>query len=245
LKRLLLTICFVLSLSLSLASCVKANKTANYPEPDFINHLEQSTVALVTQDMTGEYYTTCSGFWISEVHLVTARHCVDDAKGLAPKGRVIEYTTYQEFSTTFPPKPPKKVYKAVVLASRTRADLAILKTIDDIEHNIFRVATGKVPVGTEVHMMGHPQDMDYSYINGIVSRTRIFDFRAIGSKRRLKILHITSLIHRGSSGGAAVNGQGHVVGIVSSMRNDVPGMTYYIHKDELLSLAKDAKVKHY
>lgn len=244
-KRLLLTICFVLSLSLSLASCVVANKTANYPEPNFIDHLERSTVALVAKDMSGEYNTYCSGFWISEVHLVTARHCVDDSKGFAPKGRVIEYTTYDEFSTTFPPKPPKKVYKAVVLANRVRSDLAILKTIDDIEHHMFKVAPGKVHVGTEVHMMGHPQDMDYSYIKGIVSRVRIFDFRAFGAKRHMKLLHITSLVHRGSSGGAAVDNQGRVVGIVSSMRGDVPGMTFFIHKDELLSLAEDAKVKHY
>jgi S1-C subfamily serine protease len=245
LKRLLLTICFVLSLSLSLVSCVKANKAVDYPEPDFINHLEKSTVALVMKDITGEYFTYCSGFWISEVHLVTARHCVDDDKGSAPKGRAIEYTTYDEFSSTFPPRPPKKVYSAVVLTSRGRADLAILKTIDDIEHHMFKVATGKVPVGTEVHMMSHPKDMDYSYIKGIVSRTRTFDFRVFGAKRHMKILHITSLIHKGSSGGAAVNNKGQVVGIVSSMRNDVPGMIFFIHKDELLSLAKDAKVKHY
>ncbi len=110
---------------------------------------------------------------------------------------------------------------------------------------MYKIREGDVPIGTKVHVVSHPGDMDYSYITGTVSHTRMFDFRLWGSKRRFKVLQVTSLVNTGSSGAAAVDDQGRVVGIVSSLRRDVPGMTFFVHKDELLSLAKKNKIKHY
>jgi S1-C subfamily serine protease len=130
-----------------------------------------------------------------------------------------------------------------VVAAKSSTDLAVLKSIDDVDHNMLKISTNDVQIGTEVHILGHPVGMEYTYMKGIVSQVRKFHIPSIGKK--LKVLHVTSLVWRGNSGGPAVDGSGHLVGVASFIRPGTPGMSFFVHKDELIKLLDKADIKYY
>ena len=223
--------------------CCVALHNPEHSQNQFIDHLNRSTVQLVTEFVPNDYGTYCSGFWISEYHLVTARHCVTNDQGKVKINSVVIYTTYKEFNNKFPPDNPKKVYAAVIVGSKKNSDIAILKSIDDVDHHILNISKLPVPIGSEVHTVGHPTGMQYSYIKGIVAQVREFD--APQASRIHKTLQITALINNGSSGCAVVNNDGNVVGIASFLWRPAPGMSFFIHKDELIDLLDELNINYY
>lgn len=220
--------------------CVSLNK----PSEPLISHMNKATVQLVQEYFpgAGEYDTYCTAFWISEYHLVTARHCVADEDDNVKLNSIITFSTYKDFNPKWG-EHTDQIYAAKVVAHKENCDLAVLKTLDDVTHDIYKIRKTDVPVGTSVHIVGHPMDFHYTYIPGVVSQIRIFDLPKAGKK--LKALHITSLITHGNSGSAAVDDNGEVVGISSFMWRRAPGFSFFIHKDELIKLLKSSKIKYY
>ncbi|KKN60289.1 hypothetical protein LCGC14_0533390 [marine sediment metagenome] len=220
--------------------CCVALQGSNYPNAQLIDHLNRSTVQLVEE--SDEYFTYCSAFWISEYYLATARHCVDNDDD-GKLNSIVTFTTYDEFDNAWPESEPKNVYSAILVASRKLTDIAILKSIDDVDHHMLQIRETSVPVGTEVHIVSHPKSMEYSYMKGLVSQIREFDVP--DNNTVLKTLHITSLINKGSSGCAATDSNGEVVGISSFSWKNIPGMSFWIHKDELIKILDEENIKYY
>ncbi|MDP2683463.1 MAG: serine protease [bacterium] len=217
-------------------------QTAQHPEIQLVDHLNKSTVELVEEENSGDYNVYCTAFWISETHLLTARHCVTDDEGATKLNSVVSFTTYKEFNNTIPTPTPKKLYSAIVVAAseENEADIAILKTLDDVDHNILKISKN-VTLGSSIHIIGHPMGISYSYMTGIVSQIRYFKMR----NKRLLTIHATALIWMGNSGGPAVNENGELIGIASFIVRTVPGMAFFIHRDEIVKLLKQYNVKYY
>lgn len=239
-KKLLFLLCLMCSFSLAMGCCVSL-VSSRPADNEFVDHLNQSTVALVEKISSDEYLTYCSGFWISDYYIATAYHCVELEKGSAINS-IITYTTHKEFSINIPEDMPKNVYSAIVVAVNEETDLAVLKTVDDVEHHTYRLNKDPIAIGTEVHMMGHTMGLQYAYIKGTVSQIRYLD---IPEFKVAKIIQISSLIHKGNSGCAAVDNNGYVVGIASFIKPNVPGLSFFIHKDELVKLLEKNDIKYY
>lgn len=241
-KKLILLLCFVLSLSTVVGCCLSIN-SPDHPRYAYKDHLNNATVALVSQDIAGNYHLHCAAVWISEDHLVTARHCIEDENNEASLGTIVRYVTYENYDKNVPPKQPKEVYTAIVVAATSDGkDAAVLKSIDDVAHDVATFSKAPLQSGTPVHIVGHPFRLSWSYINGVISQERKFDIPEWGLKT--KTLHITALIWRGNSGGAAFDDNGNIVGIASFFQPDVPGMAFFVHRDEVLKLLEDNKIKY-
>lgn len=212
------------------------------PSGPLISHMNKSTVQLVKEYLPGEYDTFCTAFWISETHLVTASHCVADESDNIKLNSLVNFSTYDEFNPIWG-EGSKKAYVAKVVAFKIEADLAVLQSLDNITHDIYKIRKTDIPVGTDVHIVGHPVDFHYSYIPGVVSQIRIFNIPELNKK--MKTLHVTSLITNGNSGSAAVDDNGEVVGVSSFMWRRAVGASFFIHKDELTQLLNSANIKYY
>ena len=58
--------------------CTPKVKTPAEARKELVDRLERETIALVSIDEEENLHTYCSGVWVSETRMLTARHCVDD-----------------------------------------------------------------------------------------------------------------------------------------------------------------------
>lgn len=96
-----------------------------------------------------------------------------------------------------------------VLASSKKADLAVIQ----LEGTNFPppVKLGKhAPVGSDVHVISHPNSDYFTHSKGTVARYYLMD------KPRAPRMQITADFARGSSGCGVFNQWGHLIGLVSS-----------------------------
>lgn len=133
-----------------------------------------------------------SGFLISrDGYLVTNRHVVEKA---------------DEITVTFE---GDEKYKAEVVGSDARTDVALLKLKTDKQFSNFLEFATEIPrVGDWVLAVGNPFGLGGTVTAGIVSAGG----RDIGSSP-YDFLQIDAAVNRGNSGGPAVNLNGKVIGV--------------------------------
>jgi serine protease Do len=133
-----------------------------------------------------------SGFFISpDGYAVTNNHVVDHANK-------VEVTT--EDGT---------VYKAKVIGTDARTDLALIKVEGGSNFPFAKLATGKPRIGDWVLAVGNPFGLGGTVTAGIVSASG----RDIGNGPYDNFLQIDAPVNKGNSGGPAFNMQGEVVGV--------------------------------
>jgi hypothetical protein len=195
-----------------------------------------ATVAFVASVYEDSVFPYCTGVWINKDTLLTALHCAkaaaqiqqikdlpDELKPFAklfmkeiedPTGTVMMYSTNKE--VTGLETAPTAMHRSRVLAIDSKHDLAILKAEQEglPDHPHLRVANLMPPVGTKVHVIGHPGGLYFTVMQGTVAAVRESfpsdDFEVEGP-----FIQVHSAIYKGNSGGAVINEQGEIVGIVS------------------------------
>lgn len=97
----------------------------------------------------------------------------------------------------------------------------------------FNVQAYEPSPGETVYAIGHPQGLDFSITNGIISAVRF-------GPTRIKELQITAAISQGNSGGPIFNARGILVGIVSKFYKEGQNLNFGIHTAELKTFLKNA-----
>jgi serine protease Do len=133
-----------------------------------------------------------SGFFVSpDGYAVTNNHVVDGADK-------VEVTTDDG-----------KVYKAKVIGTDKRTDLALIKVEGGSEFPFAKLAEGKPRIGDWVLAVGNPFGLGGTVTAGIVSASG----RDIGNGPYDDFIQIDAPVNKGNSGGPAFNMQGEVVGV--------------------------------
>ena len=243
LKRFAFLLLFVTSLLLSFGCCTNANNF-NSAKIDLIDHLKDSTAALVIKADNGAYMPFCSAVWINKTDMVTAKHCVadDDDEDKVTLNAIVEFQIYKDFDNTYPYSKNKKAYLATVIAAgKENEDLAILRSIDLVEHGIATIATYEPKSGQVAHHIGHPRALQWSYIRTYVSEPRILD---VEDGRKRHMLNLVGFVWKGSSGGGAFDNGGNLLGICSWLL-PAPGQTAFVHVDVVREVLKRNKIQYY
>lgn len=101
-----------------------------------------------------------------------------------------------------------------ILAASKRDDVAIFRVAGK---GFSPIPLGKtVPVGSDVHIIAHPDSRFFTYTSGKVSRYCIKRGRGNGGPT---IMTVTAEFARGSSGGPVMDSRGNVVGMVASTQS--------------------------
>jgi len=182
----------------SAAVCVYL--TTCLKNPDAISASIESVVSVyslpveLVDDMT---FQAGAGFFITPNLIATSYHVVKDAGA-------IRIATYN--GNHFPAK--MHGYDRI-------ADFALLK----IERNYgtpISLRTSTLKVGEEIRVIGHPKGLSYSVSRGIVSHTG----RSADKRHLIHLVQVDAAINQGSSGGAVIDKDGQLVGIVQSIVSD-------------------------
>ncbi len=169
-----------------------------------------------------EQVGTGSGVIISEDgYIVTNNHVVKDASD-------IEITLNN-----------KKTYKAKLIGTDSKMDIALLKIDADekLPYSAF-ANSDSVKVGEWVLAVGNPYNLTSTVTAGIVSaKARNLDTRGIQS-----FIQTDAAVNPGNSGGALVNTRGELIGIntmISSMTGSYVGYSFAIPSNNARKIIED------
>jgi S1-C subfamily serine protease len=153
-----------------------------------------------------------SAFFLKEVGLITAAHCVDGAD---------EVEVYH-------PTKPANAFKATVLMRDEARDLAILKhAIPATEYFELERSTNAVAVGEELTALGYP-----SFGPGDRLNVREGKVSSLPVKHGVKLIEVTQKLSQGMSGGPLLDSGDAVAGVVHR-GGPGEGRDFAIHVDVL------------
>ena len=169
-----------------------------------------------------EQVGTGSGVIISEDgYIVTNNHVIKDAQD-------IEITLNN-----------KKAYKAKLIGTDAKMDIALLKIDADVKLSYSTFAdSDNVKVGEWVLAVGNPYNLTSTVTAGIVSaKARNLDTNGIQS-----FIQTDAAVNPGNSGGALVNTRGELVGIntmISSMTGSYVGYSFAVPSNITRKIIED------
>ncbi len=199
----------------------QADKEKAFPETvllksdDFVSDLSEavnSSFTIKSKDKMG------SGFVISkDGYIITNYHVVTDTSGL----HVIDNKGNK--------------YNATLVRASKIYDLALLKT-DAVDFKPFEINTSdNYPIGDDVYAIGTPtaEDLSQTVSRGIISGIRPLAHEA-------KLIQTDASINYGNSGGAMVNKEGKVLGVVNAKLSgySIEGVAFAIPSYEIANRLK-------
>jgi S1-C subfamily serine protease len=232
-------LCAVFLLVLTIGCCASSHQTT-FKEPihptteqNLIQYLEDSTVVLLERNVFGTLEASCAGVWISPSTILTAKHCIQSETPRptypTPAGKLVQFRTKTEFANS-----ATESHYAIVTAASVTRDLALVQSLDLPSHSIVTLSQKQLFSGDRLHIVGHTNGFEYTYLPGVVSHLR--KMRVDGGRPR--IIQVFSGVWLGNSGGGAFDLEGNLVGICSFITPQVPHMSFFIHVDEVRNFLK-------
>jgi serine protease Do len=127
----------------------------------------------------------------------------------------------------------EKQYKAEVVGSDQRTDIALIKIKPDVKLSVASLGTSKdLQIGEWVAAFGNPYGHGHTMTKGVISSKG----RAIQEINKFPLLQTDASINPGNSGGPLVNSKGQVIGINSAIDARAQGIGFAIPIDEVKSV---------
>lgn len=212
-------------------------------------------------DKPGELLPYCSGIWVSNDVMLSAEHCVDDigrptnpmssledllhaleldgnapvAKSTwTPVNQPVMYSGYGDIDSKH-----KAYHTGKVIAVDMKQDMVLIKADAPGAHPYARLARGPIRDGQEAHIVGHPTGLWWTYCHGYVSGRRP-DYTDDQGKHDM--LQISAPVFFGNSGGGAFDNDGALIGMADSIRQGVPDVSFFVHRDTIRSFMEHERV---
>ncbi len=211
-------------LSLLFLSCVPPQ---SFP---FLNEIHSATdihsaneavVALVQprfQEVDeGPHGIYCSGVFVLQHYVLTAAHCVDNPSGEIVFGQVVRVATHQHSLASGGSFVDNNWVNFEVVDFDVTKDLALLRRYADGRrvgpHSTLPLSRRAPEYGHDVLAVGHPRGLGWSVTAGIVSHPRR---RVISGAIDALFVQASAQAYYGNSGGALVDSDNYLIGIVSN-----------------------------
>jgi hypothetical protein len=220
------------------------------PHQALVAQLESETVALIRlvdadgdDDDNGHPKAYCAGVFIAPTVIVTAEHCVNFL-GLTPlqklareldiddgKPSAIGWTARYQTQDTV----GDRYFRGTVIADERETELAAIRIDPSNPYgHAAKIGLGEIEDGDRVEFVGHPLGYLWSYGEGIVSSTHADKRNPTGNV--LSVVQVMGAMTYGNSGGPLFDSYGRVIGIASYLDKRYPGVGFFIHRDNLLTL---------
>lgn len=212
-------------------------------EEERISPLEnalRATVAFVENrtetaaEQTAQVY--CSGFFISERVLASALHCFQHMRIVNfhghvlqiptvtdPTGEIVQFVRYGDIDMVSRRFINDIVNEAEVVYIDRGNDLAILRLTDDTDdaEHIITLSVEPPEIAERVILAGHPHELVWSVVDGIVSRNIIMNGQLIAIQASIPLAG-------GFSGGPLLSPDGRAVGLASAYVEDMHHLSLFV-----------------
>lgn len=177
-------------------------------------------------DTDGDVIAYCTGTWVSNDIILTASHCVEVFGRMAsgaeegtpydPEGDPIAFLVKEDIDISIILTPVEKFRYARVIKADTDNDIALVRVYEPFltKHSVMNTRCDPVlDIGSQVHTVSNMQGFTWSYSKGYIAAIRKYPF---DGKIR-DYVQIAFDGNHGSSGAAAVDDNGCMIGVVTTM----------------------------
>lgn len=186
--------------------------------------LRNKTIALVESSWDGTSWRTfCSGVWVSENRILTAKHCVSDVQ----PGEMVSAASFSDVSGWGGDPTIGSVFKVKVVKTSDAEDLALLaSTTLRTDHDWAEVADSAQD-GQAVWIVGQTSGALWHLLPGTIAEARAVP--TISGAGTEHVWRIVSSAWYGNSGGGAFSEGGDLIGICSFGEPRTPLSSYFVH----------------
>jgi S1-C subfamily serine protease len=133
-------------------------------------------------------------------------------------------------------------FEAVVTLHNPGKDLALLEFSEKPRQIPAGLRVGnfaQLDVGQDIHVIGHPQDNDWSYTTGVISQIRRafqghMQEGQVAQAVEADVLQLQTSVNPGNSGGPVLDDNANIIGVVSFTPHEQPENIHYaIAADEI------------
>ncbi|MBV9622434.1 MAG: trypsin-like peptidase domain-containing protein [Acidobacteria bacterium] len=201
------------------------------------------------EDIGGKLASTGAGSILFPDDLIlTAFHVVRAA--LLGSQQLRDVLVYLKPANQGSPAPSSQLaYKASIDYWNENKDLAILRFVEHPPFALTELKLGKMTnlaVGQDIHVIGHPGGLYWTYTTGIISQIRKgykTDIKVGGTSDKPTIqslngdvLQLQTAINPGNSGGPVLDDAGSIVGVVSCEDSQLQNTDFAIAASEITGL---------
>jgi serine protease Do len=131
----------------------------------------------------------------------------------------------------------RQEYDASVIAADPEQDIALLKVDDKKDFPYLKVNKKIVRVGERAIVIGNPYGLSSSVTTGVVSA--LGRNLKISNKIYANLIQTDAAINPGSSGGALLDGNGSLIGIVTAIYEEGKGIGFAIPIDDVMTMLSE------
>ena len=221
-----------------------------------INSVVHATVAIIqprTESSGESAQPYCSGFFVSRRMIVSALHCFQGMRlvrfrGVVlqiptvedPTGEVVQFVRYGDINMLSRHFEHDVLNEARVVSVDRNNDIALLliEPGTDPTDDYIRIQHRAPEITQHVYLVGHPQEVVWTVVDGIVSRV------LTNTSGRPMIIQATIPLTGGFSGGPMVNEDGEVLGLASAYLGDMHHISIFVASNQILGLMLEYEIMH-
>lgn len=196
-------------------------KNISQTKRELVEKIQLESIALVKQTEKDGFFPYCAGVWVDVNKIMTAFHCVKD--------EITDIFLYQIKSDA---KNISRLSKLIKIDEANDLALLLVDPRTNPGHPVAIIATDSWD-GEHVNIIGHTNGMRWTYIDGVISSTRIDEIK---EETPTIVLQISSPVWFGNSGGGAFNDDGDLLGISSFISARGPLISFFIHHSSITRL---------
>lgn len=236
-RKVLLGLILWVALLFSCHSSVPVRRDRGSPP---MENAVRATVAFVENrtenaaDQTAQVY--CSGFFVSEDTIVSALHCFQQMRLVHlgdmvlqiptrpdPTGVVVQFVRYGDINMLNRRFINNELNEAEVAYIDQENDLAILQLREGTRSSDYSIViqVGTPGVTERVFLVGHPLELVWSVVDGIISRNIMVDGQLVSIQASIPLIG-------GFSGGPLLLSNGRVIGVASSYIGNMHHLSMFI-----------------